>query len=135
MKKIVCILTLVITLTKFTCNAMEMGQIASQAVVNNATETTFIYWTSQVQTYTTGGVTFTYPGNLFLSSIFTSAPLALISVAPLASHPDTETYTAEISNNSATSATVMVYLVDSLTSTVSEAPNGSVEVCFLALGS
>jgi len=85
-----------------------------------------MYIISDTQNYTTGGLIFTYPTNIFIAS-----PIVQISVQPNAAHPDTETYTAEIISNSMTATTIMVYKVSG--GIVTEAPNGSVMVNLLAL--
>jgi hypothetical protein len=127
MKHIIKFLALAIILQNSFCyGTMTTASITQDIITTNITTQANIYVISDMETYTTGGLTFTYPVGLF-----TLSPVVNISVQPNASHPATETFVAEISANSATSTTVMVYLVNG--GIVSEAPNGSVLVSLLAI--
>lgn len=83
---------------------------------------------SDAQPYTNGigGITFNYP-----AGIFTQPPCVQVSIMQNAAHPNTETYVAEVSANSTSSSTVMVYVINA--GVINEAPTGVITVCIFAL--
>lgn len=115
-----CILHIMIFTT--TClGQLAYGNIERNIITTNTVEAHDLMFFSDRQIYTTGGLTFLYPTGLFSIS-----PNIQISVQPVASHPATETYVAEISVSNNTDCTIMVYQVTA--GVVNEAPDGSVIV-------
>jgi hypothetical protein len=105
---------------------MAVGTIIQNISANSSTTHIESSFATDYQSYTTGGITFSYP-----TGLFTQSPLIQISIYPSSSHPTTETFTAEISGNSDISTTVMVYNISG--GVVSEAPASSVTVYLFAV--
>lgn len=128
MKKLLKFIFLITSaISFFNANPMIIGTLETQREVDNYTEITPIFYATESQTYTTGGLTFNYP-----AGTFTAPPIVQVSVNPTTPHPNSETFGPEISTNSPTSTTIMVYFINS--SGVSEAANGTVTVNILATG-
>ncbi len=122
---IIIVYTLVISPACF--GQMACGCIERIEVDTNTTTRSELSFYGDRQTYTTGGLTFTHPSNLF-----TQAPNIQVSVQPNAPHPTTETYVAEISASSNTDCVITVYKVTT-SGVVNEAPNLSVTVHIFAI--
>jgi hypothetical protein len=105
---------------------MAAGFIIQEIITPNMVSRSPLNYASEGQNYTTGGVTFSYP-----SGWFTLPPIVNVSILQNAPHSTNTTYVAELSANTATSTTVMVYQVSF--GVVNEAPNNSVTVCLLAI--
>jgi len=107
------------------------GFIMQTIVTPDSVQRSNLNYVSDEQTYVTGGVTFTYPVGLF-----SVAPFVNISIQPTTPHGNTQTFTAEISANSASSATVKVYhlVTNAGLVEISEAATGSVIIHFFAIG-
>lgn len=112
------------------CNGvMSYGKIERDIIDTHTTSRFPLFFFSDEQTYTTGGITFVFPTNLF-----SLAPKINVSLQPTVGHPTTETFVAEVSANSNVSATVMVYNINtSPTVTLNEASNGSVIIYLFAV--
>lgn len=115
----------------FSCRGMNTASLNLQVTINNITQNVQGYIASQKLSYTAGGLTFTYP-----TGLFTMIPMIRLAVQANAAHADNITYTAEISANSSTSATVMVYKFTTTLGLVSiaEAASGDVTIHFVAAG-
>src|SRR6266404_3703808 len=102
---------------------MAYGYLERTVILPDRDERSPLSFVSDAQTYTNGvgGITFTYP-----VSLFTSPPCVQVSIVQNVGHPDTQAYVAEVSANSASSTTVMVYVVNA--GLVSEAPTGVITV-------
>lgn len=121
------LLTLTIILHNASCySAMTTATIVQEIITSSSITMSNLYVINDMQSYTTGGITFTYPVGLF-----TLPPIALVSVQSNISHPVTEAYVAEISANSASSTTIMLYRISS--GVVSEAANGAAMISLLAI--
>ena len=116
--------------TPCTCFGIQAYGIIERDVIDTNTTTRYhLPYVSDQQVYTFGGTTFTYP-----VGFFSQPPVVTVSVQPGSSHPSNQTYTVEISANSAASTTVMVYLVDtSIGASVNETSNGSVTIYLHAI--
>lgn len=123
MKLYKLILLMLIITSNIPCYALIYGTIDQDIISGNAIDHFPLHYASDQQMYTNGvgGITFTYPAGWF-----TQAPMVQASVMQNIAHPATETYVAEVSNNTTTSTTVMIYVVNA--GVVSEAPTGSVIV-------
>lgn len=130
MKKLY-LLFLFLSLSGSVCLGMNIAALNLQVTVDNITQLVEGHIASQKVSYTAGGLTFTYPVGLF-----TMVPMIRLAVQANAAHADTITYTAEISANSTTSATVMVYKFTTTLGLVSiaEAASGDVTIHFVAAG-
>ena len=108
---------------------MVTATINTEIQADNSTQRNLAYFTYETQNYTSGGLIFTYP-----ASLFATAPHVFISIQPIVSHTTDTTFTAEISSNSATSTTIMVYQLMTAAGVVSinEAPDNSVMVNLVA---
>ncbi len=127
MKNIFKLFILTATLQTYSCyGTMMTGSVIQQIIITSSTTREELFIISDSQSYTTGGITFTYP-----VGIFTLPPVVQVSVQPNAPHAASETFVAEISSNSLSATTVMVYVVQF--GVVSEAPNGSVTINLLAI--
>src|SRR5260221_5123675 len=99
---------IIITFFSMPCHAvMAYGFLDRSVILQDREERSPWGFVSDAQTYTNGvgGITFTYPAN-----IFTSPPCVQVSIVQNAGHPDTQAYIAEVSANSTSSTTVMVYV-------------------------
>lgn len=127
MNHLMKLLTLTIILHNASCySAMTTATIVQEIITSSSITMSNLYVINDMQSYTTGGITFTYPVGLF-----TLPPIALVSVQSNISHPVTEAYVAEISANSASSTTIMLYRISS--GVVSEAANGAAMISLLAI--
>ena len=110
------------------CYGMEAAFVTQVTVIGDRVERAPLNIASDAQPYITGlgGVTFAYPANWF-----TQPPIVQISLQQDSVHPTTQTFVAEVSANSTTSTTVMVYQVNA--GLVNEAPTGVITVCLLAI--
>jgi hypothetical protein len=128
MKQLKTTLIFITMLYAIPCYGMEAGIIIQQTTIGDRTERSPLNIASDSQIYTEGigGVTFTYPSNWF-----TQAPIVQISLQQNSSHPNTLAYVAEVSANSISSTTIMVYQISS--GFVTEAPTNSVTVCLFAV--
>ena len=119
------------SLLGFSCKGMNTATLTLQVTMNNITQNIQGYIASQKASYTAGGLIFTYP-----TALFTVAPMIRLAIEANVAHTDNITYTAEVSANSATSATVMVYKFTTTLGLVSiaEAPSGDVTIHFVAAG-
>lgn len=129
MKYIIKLFALTIILQNFFCQAaMLTGTITQNVITNSSITRSAIYIVSDEQIYTsgTGGIVFTYPTDLF-----TLPPVVQISVKSNISHPATEAYVAEISANSTTDTTIMVYKINA--GVITEAASNDITVCLLAI--
>ena len=128
MKQLKLIFIITITFLILPCSAaMITGFVTKEIITGNMIERDPLNFAVDQQNYTTGGVTFTYPAGWF-----TQPPLVQIAVIQNSAHPTTETFGAEVSANSTSSTTVMVYQVSS-GGTVNEAPGSAITVCLLAI--
>ena len=120
-----------LTLLKFPCQGMNIAALSLQVTIDNITQLIEAHIASQKLSYTAGGLTFTYP-----TGLFTMIPMLRVALQTNAAHADTITYTAEISANSSTSATIMVYKFTTTLGLVSiaEAATGDVTIHFVAAG-
>ena len=117
----------IITVSTIPCyGSMAAGFIIQEIITPNMVSRSPLNYASEGQNYTTGGVTFSYP-----SGWFTLPPIVNVSILQNAPHSTNTTYVAELSANTATSTTVMVYQVSF--GVVNEAPNNSVTVSLLAI--
>lgn len=105
---------------------MSTGAITHNMAIGSGIRYLDLNFANDSQDYTSGGITFSYPTNLF-----TQPPCVQVSLQPNSAHPTTETFVAEVSTNSATATMITVYNINA--GVVSEAANGSVTVCLLAL--
>jgi hypothetical protein len=105
---------------------MSVGAITHNMAIGSGMRYLDLNFANESQNYTSGGITFNYPINLF-----TQPPCVQVSLQPNSSHPTTETFVAEISTNSSSATMITVYHINA--GVVSEAPNGSVTVCLFAL--
>ena len=105
---------------------MASGSISSRSITTDMISINPLNYAVDQQLYATGGITFNYPAGWF-----SAPPFIQISVGQNEVHPTTETYVAEVSVNTATSTTVMVYKVSS--GVVTEAPDSTLLVYLLAL--
>ena len=131
MKHISTFFALTIILHHSFCYPLMVTGSVTQNIITSTSETRKeLYIISNFDNYTTGGLVVTYPVGLF-----TLPPVVQLSVQPTAPHASDSTYVAEISANSASSTTIMVYLISTTLGIVSvaEAPNGSVAVNLLAV--
>lgn len=127
MKNIFKLFILTTILHPYSCySTMVTATITQNIITNTSTTREPLYIINDTQSYTTRGITFTYP-----VGIFTLPPIVLISVQPNISHPVTETYVAEISANDASSTTIMLYQISF--GVVSEAANGAAMINLLAI--
>jgi hypothetical protein len=110
----------------FCCAQMSVGAITHYMAIGSGIRYLDLNFASDSQNYTSGGVTFNYPTDLF-----TQPPRVQISPQPNSPHPTTETFVAEITTNSASATTITVYNINA--GVVSEAANGSVTVYLFAL--
>ena len=109
---------------------LSYGFITQTVINSDSIQMSDLNYVSDEQTYVTGGVTFTYPVGLF-----SVAPFINVSIQPTTVHGNTQTFTVEISANSATSATIKVYhlVTNAGLVEISEAAAGSVTIYFLAI--
>ncbi|HLX52442.1 MAG TPA: hypothetical protein VKR58_00780 [Aquella sp.] len=130
MKYIHILLMLHMISTPLCYGQLAYGIITQTVIDTDTIQRSDLDYVSDEQLYTTGGVIFTYPVGLF-----SVAPFINVSIQPTAPHGNTETFTVEVSANDANSATVMVYhlVTNAGVVSISEAPNGSVTVYFLAI--
>lgn len=129
MKQLKFALLVLITLSASPCyGTLAAGFITREVITGNMTTRSQQFYASDGQNYTSGvgGIIFTYPAGWF-----TLPPIVQTSVLQNVSHSTNETYIAEISSNTATSTTIMVYQVSF--GVVNEAPSNSVTVCLLAI--
>ena len=126
MKKLIKLFIITALLQAFPSYGMLMGVLTEQTTTTDMISLSSLNYAFDTQTYTTGGITFTYP-----TGFFNFPPFVQIAVQPTNSHPTTETFGAEINTNSAGSTTIMVYLVNA--GVVSEAPDASVTVFLIAI--
>jgi len=105
---------------------MSVGLVTQNITLNSSISHVNLAFASDSQNYMAGGITFNYPNDLF-----TQSPFVHISLQPNSSHNATETFTAEISTNNASSTTVTIYNISA--GVVSEASTNSVTVYLLAL--
>lgn len=124
--KYLIFLVFILTTQFFNCSGMATFDMSLVVITTNTISKSPAYLVTEQQSYTTGGTLFTYP-----SGLFTSAPTMSVTVED-PSPSSSIVYTAEASNASATSATIMVYANSS--GVMAEAPNGSVTVHVIAIG-
>ncbi|HSC25160.1 MAG TPA: hypothetical protein VLB80_03015 [Candidatus Babeliales bacterium] len=125
--KHIAILTILLIMQTFTCSGvMSVVTVTATITTDESIERFPAYVVSDQVSYVNGGLVFTYP-----TDIFTVAPTIRVAIETPA-HVSTITYTAEITLNSALSATITVYKIDSGVQT--EAANGEVIVHFVAAG-
>ena len=107
---------------------MAYGYLERSIILPTRVERSPWAFVSDEETYTSGvgGITFTYPVNLF-----TSPPCVQVSIMQNVGHADTQAYITEVSANSTSSTTVMVYVVNA--GVVNEAPTGAITVCIFSL--
>jgi hypothetical protein len=111
----------------FICIAdMSVGVVTQNITSNNSTKHVDLAFANDSQSYTTGGITFNYPNDLF-----TQSPFIQVSIKPNSPHSTTETFTAEISSCTASSTTIIIYNISA--GIVSEAATNSVTVYLFAL--
>jgi|GEM_PF-2543761 len=129
--KYLCALLILNILFQSSCYGQAYGIIIQTIVDADSIQMSDLNYVSDQQSYTTGGVTFTYPAGLFAV-----APFVNVSIQTTSPHPNTETFTVEVSANDANSATIMVYQLVTTAGIVSinEAPTGSVTIYFFAVG-
>jgi hypothetical protein len=129
MKYIIKLITFTAVLCNISCYGMITAAITQEIITTSTITRSPLHIVIDAQTYTTGGITFTYPVGLF-----TLPPFVQVSVQS-PSHPMDQAYTVEIENHSASSTTVMVSLVQTVgpAVVVNEAPNLSVTVYLLAI--
>ena len=123
------IFTLPIILQFFSCQAATLtGTITQNITTSSSITRSAAYIVSDEQIYTSGigGIVFTYP-----TDVFTLPPVVQISVKSNTPHPTTEAYVAEISANSATETTIMVYKISS--GVITEAASNDISVCLLSI--
>ena len=108
--------------------ATAVGYIMQETILPTRIERAPLNYMDDFQNYTSGigGVTFNYPVGWF-----TQAPIVQISVQQNVPHATNLAYVVEVSANSTTSTTVMVYQVSS--GFVSEATTGAISICLLAI--
>jgi len=106
---------------------MTVGYVIQETILPTRTERAPLNFVSDSQPYITGGgVIFNYPVGWF-----TQAPIVTVTLQQDVSHPNNIAYVTEVSNNTPTSTTVMVYQVS--TGVINEAPTGVMTVCLFAL--
>ena len=127
MKQLKLIFITAITFLMIPCyGTMAAGFVTQMTETTNTIERDPLNYAIDQKSYTTGGVTFTYPAGWF-----TQPPFIQVTVIQNSAHSINETYEAEVCTNSAGSTMVMVYKVNF--GIVSEAPNSSITVCLLAV--
>lgn len=129
MKHLKLTLITVITFSAIPCyGIMVHGFLTHNIETASAIERSQLAYASDKQSYTSAvnGITFTYPTDLFKNP-----PIVQVSVKQNASHATTETYVAEVSENSVNSTTVMVYQVSS--GVVTEAATNAITICLFAI--
>lgn len=126
MKYLLFLFFIVGTTQFFTCSGMATFETTAIVISSNSIESFPAYLVTDQQTYTTGGVVFTYPSSLF------TLPPTISATIQTPSHADTITYTVEISSGDANSATAMVY--ENNSGALTEAGDGSVTIHFTATG-
>src|SRR5438309_10366327 len=90
------------------CYGMAAGALTQITTTGDRIERAPLNIASDAQVYTSGigGVTFGYPANWFIQP-----PIIQVSLQQNSSHPTTQTFVAEVSANSISSTTIMVYEV------------------------
>jgi hypothetical protein len=129
MKQLKLIFIAAFTFLTIPCSgAQTTGIIIQEIITTGMTERVALNYVADQQAYTNGigGITFSYPVGWF-----NQPPFVQISIIQNAGHPTTQAYVAEVSANSTTSTTVMVYLVNS--GVVNEAATSSVTVALWAV--
>jgi hypothetical protein len=116
----------IITLSITSCYGITTGVITQETVTSNMITLADLNYAADQQLYATGGITFTYPAGWF-----SAPPFVQVSVGQVETHPTTETYVAEVSVNTSTGTTVMVYKVSS--GVVTEAPDSTLLIYLLAI--
>jgi hypothetical protein len=127
MKQLKLILIIAITFLTIPCSAIITGMMIQETTTGDMTERDILNYAIDQQLYATGGITFTYPVGWF-----SAPPYVQVSVGQNEVHPTTETYVAEVSVNTSTGTTVMVYKVSS--GVVTEAPDSTLIIYLLAAG-
>lgn len=127
MKKIIILFMMIQTLNISFVNGTQLtGKFSQETVSGNTISHTPLYIISDNQNYTSGGITFTYPADLF-----SIPPVVQISVQQNTPHATDMAYVAEISANDPTATTVMVYQISA--GVVSQAATNSVTVNLFAI--
>jgi hypothetical protein len=127
MKKIIILFIMIQTLNiSFSHGTQLIGKFLQETASGSAITHTSIYIISDSQDYTGGGLTFSYPADLF-----NIAPVVQVSIQQNTPHATNMSYVAEISSNNPTETTVMVYEVHE--GIISQAPTSSVTVNLFAV--
>lgn len=126
--KLITLITIIIFSATYTCYGQAVGSLLREEITTNMVVRSRINYMTDEQVYTTGvgGITFNYPAGWF-----TQTPIVQISLEQNSSHPTNLAYVAEVSANTTTSTTIMVYQINS--GLVNEAPTGVITVCLFAL--
>lgn len=124
--KLIIILTTIFSILP--SYAQVIGYYIQEVVLPTRIEMNTVNFFDDTQSYTTGGITFTYP-----SGWFTQPPMIQVTLQQNVSHATTLTYTAEVVSNSTTSTVVMVYEINA--GVVSDAPTGVVTIIISAVDS
>jgi len=106
MKRLLSILLTFIAFYNITCVGMGYGVLDQEVITGGTTEHFDLPFFFSNANYTSGGIVFTYQ-----TDWFSQAPIVFLTISPNVSHQSNVTYTAEVSANSATQATVTVYRV------------------------
>ncbi|RTL06979.1 hypothetical protein EKK58_02240 [Candidatus Dependentiae bacterium] len=110
----------------FLIKADLSGPITSQIIDPGSVQYSAAYWYSESKSYVNGGVTFTFPTNLFLQT-----PTVVASIS-IGSYSIFTTYSCVITSISSNSVTVRVNTGTLLT--IGEAPTNSCTVNVWAIG-
>jgi len=124
--KLITLITIIIFSATYTCYGQAVGSLLREEITTNMVVRSRLNYMTDDQVYTTGGITFNYPPGWF-----TQPPIIQISLEQDSAHPPTQTYVTEVSANTTTSTTVMVYQISS--GFVSDAPTGVITVSLFAL--
>lgn len=126
MKRIISLIALCIITQTFPIPTT--GSVIGEFLETNSIERIRLQFVSDAEFYTTGGVQFVYPFE------FSSPPLLLVSVSEISASPNA-IYSAIITINTATDATITVYKALDVGAgvTITEADDGEVEVTIFAL--